>query len=308
MIPTRTLKGDVLWPETLAGSVYVADAMPPAGVEHHYCPLAIVDADLTGILTLVSDCRPLFPPLTKLTHFFYLSGDGQEALPGDPLPQPLEVGVANGGLPRAAARVRFQIFGTAGTATLTGEDGSSGTQITVTTDTSGIACCAWTLDTDPAHRSQVVTAVLLNDSGSAVNLPPIQFNATANIALYYVGGDGQPVMPGRPAPQPLQVRVSHGDFRAVGRLVRFEDESGTGSLAADLAGLGAGAASFDATVNADGVAECAWQPSWPADPNVVSQRTRARLLDPVGNPVLPPIHFTAHLDRGTAGGLHPGLP
>ena len=38
---------------------------PPAGIEHHYCRLALVQLGPNG-LQVVEDCRPLFPPLTEV--------------------------------------------------------------------------------------------------------------------------------------------------------------------------------------------------------------------------------------------------
>jgi hypothetical protein len=305
LIPARTLDGDVQWPKTLVAGEYQPVPQPPAGVQHHFCPLAILDADAVGLFTVVSDCRPIFPPLTRLTRFFYLSGDGQEALPGDALPQPLEVGVANGGIPVAGAIVRFTILNPANATILLGEAGQSGVQIDVLADANGIACCTWTLDADPAHRSQVVTAVLLDDSSNPAGLPAIQFNATANIGLYYVGGDGQPVMPGGSAAELLQVRVATGDSLAVGRTVRFTDDNPNARLAQDRASLPGVANAFDAVVDASGIAACAWLPDW-SDPNAVTQRVRARLLDPAGNEALSPVFFTAHLSAARLVAYTPG--
>jgi hypothetical protein len=41
LIPARTATGDVVWPRDANGAV----ARPPAGVEHHYAPLAIAWVD-----------------------------------------------------------------------------------------------------------------------------------------------------------------------------------------------------------------------------------------------------------------------
>ncbi len=48
LIPARTATGDVEWP----GDVGKPEAMPPHGVEHHYAPLAIINVDGTGNVTL----------------------------------------------------------------------------------------------------------------------------------------------------------------------------------------------------------------------------------------------------------------
>jgi hypothetical protein len=70
-----------------------------------------------GGLALLSDCHRTFPPLTDLTSFFYVGGDGQQVMP-DPsttataaitLPRPLQAGVVTGHIrsrvPRCAVEV-----------------------------------------------------------------------------------------------------------------------------------------------------------------------------------------------------------
>ena len=87
------------------------------GVVHHYMPLAIVDV-VADAAWAVNDCRPIFPPLTRLESFFYLGGDGQEAMPDlvggglgqrVALDQPLRVGVARGRAPVAGRLARFRV-------------------------------------------------------------------------------------------------------------------------------------------------------------------------------------------------------
>ena len=135
---------------------------PPLGVHHHFCKLAIIDS--TGV---IQDCRPVFPALTELTSLFYVSGDGQEALPGQPLPQPIQVGVANGKRPVAGVTVRFHVSGGNGSLNA----GVSGVDITVLTDALGVASCVWTLD--GANQNQQVEAMLADGSHL-----PVRFNAT----------------------------------------------------------------------------------------------------------------------------------
>jgi hypothetical protein len=120
------------------------------------------------VFTVLEDCRQLFPPLTKLTHLYYVSGDGQEAPRGEALPQPLQVGVANGPWPVGRARVRLQI--TDGNGTLrAGAD--AGRELIVQTGADGVAECTWQLDaTTPSQR---VEASLV--AGAAL---PVRFNAS----------------------------------------------------------------------------------------------------------------------------------
>ena len=55
------------------------------------------------------DCRPFFPALTE-PDLYYISGDGQEAMPGKILPQPLRVGVVNCNRPIQGAWIKFEVI------------------------------------------------------------------------------------------------------------------------------------------------------------------------------------------------------
>ncbi|MDB5732485.1 MAG: hypothetical protein JWQ03_2380, partial [Variovorax sp.] len=105
-IPARTITADVEWPRNDDGDPV---AREPAGVADAYCRLGIVEVDAEGVLTLASDCRDLFPPLTSFEQMLYVSGDGQDAAPGALLPQPLALRVARGTVPIAGAGVLFQV-------------------------------------------------------------------------------------------------------------------------------------------------------------------------------------------------------
>jgi hypothetical protein len=150
---------------TADGDIDPLEQAPPLGIHHHFCKLAIIEADGT-----IHDCRPQFPGLTELTSLFYVSGDGQEALPGQALPKPIQVGVANGKRPVVGANVRFRVAG--GNGNLTG-GAASGIDINILTDTSGVASCVWTLD--GANQSQQVEATLADGSHL-----PVRFNATVS--------------------------------------------------------------------------------------------------------------------------------
>lgn len=173
LIPARAATGEIEWPED--------KALPPAGIEHHLAPLALVMAatvDEEKRLLVLSDCRPLFPPVTELTGFFYpIGGDGQEAAPGQPLPEPLVVGVSRGATPVLGARVRFEVR----EEDLDGYDGrlesggATGTTVVATTDARGEARCLWTLAT--ARPRQRVRVSLLDGPH-----PPVHFNASLSIA------------------------------------------------------------------------------------------------------------------------------
>lgn len=171
-IPARTLTGKVEWPRNNAGAIFEFRH----GIKHHYCPLGLLRltvATAGATWTRLSDCRELFPPITELTSLFYVSGDGQEAMPHSPaLPKPLQVGVANGKHPVRNAIVRFRV--TAGTGALTAGT-ASGNTLNVLTNNNGIAECNWTLDA--TNQSQQVEAALADGSHL-----PVRFNANLSRA------------------------------------------------------------------------------------------------------------------------------
>ena len=215
LIPARAATGDVEWPredpeDPNSGPV----ALSPHGVRHSLCALAIVAAvseeqdeevdedseDLNLLLAALHDCRHAFPRLTELTGLFYLGGDGQEAMPGEELPEPLRVGVANGQWPVGGALVGFETE----SGTLANEDGSPGRDIdgnlddktiVVLSDANGVASCRWTLDEE--DQSQRVTARLLGaededgEGGRVLHLP-IHFGANLSVAgeVAYSPGEG----------------------------------------------------------------------------------------------------------------------
>lgn len=153
-IPARTNTGDVEWPGENDGW------RPPAGIEHHYCRLALLDFG-DGGWGEPSDCRTLFPPVTELTSLFYVSGDGQQAAPDAELPHPLQVGVANGSHPVEGARVRFTVREGGGEV-----DGQP--EVEVATGADGTVAVEWRLGGDGDQR---VEAVLLDAAGETVHLP-----------------------------------------------------------------------------------------------------------------------------------------
>jgi hypothetical protein len=62
LIAARTATGDVEWPteqgkDSAGNAVTVHVALPPAGVEHHYAPLAVVTVGATGELASRTPCR-----------------------------------------------------------------------------------------------------------------------------------------------------------------------------------------------------------------------------------------------------------
>jgi hypothetical protein len=182
LIPARAAEGTIEWPKDSSDKPL---ALPRFGIMHHYCPLAIFHYDdgETGIWKRIKDCRNIFPPMTEMVTLSYVSGDGQEAMPGDWLPAPLEVRVSIGEHPIEDARVLF---------TITEGKGSLQHEV-VMTDTSGIASCSWQLD--KKNQSQQAEATLLDvvlldrdgnpvlDGGEDVH-PSIRFNANLSRASH----------------------------------------------------------------------------------------------------------------------------
>ena len=193
-IPARTVRlaygvtartGTIEWPKD-AGDNPVP--LPPAGVEHHVAPLAVLRRDTAGWV-VESDCRSLFPPLTDLVTIDLVGGDGQEAMPGDPLPEPVRVVVRNGGVPVVDARVRATAhsvpFSTTGGA-VDGSNpigGAATAEVTVRTGIDGVAQVWWRLD--PAGSStQTLSLTRLDGSQPTVEAPvDVEVVVTARLSI-----------------------------------------------------------------------------------------------------------------------------
>ena len=143
-------------------------------------------SDADGSVTVVSDCRDLFPPLTALEQLLYVSGDGQDAAPNALLPQPLAR--ARRARQRAGRRSRRPLRGR--------ERRRRGRQASAagrgcsrrTTDADGLATCHWRSAPAPRRRGrfQRVRASLLDADGQPLPGQFVVFCATASLALQYV--------------------------------------------------------------------------------------------------------------------------
>lgn len=105
----------------------------------------------------------------RVNHqLLYLSGDGQEGMPGEDL-QPLRAWVSDGRWPLQGARVAFEVrsgTGTLGPVAPTGPD--------------GVVECTWTLDhTTPRQQ---VRAQLLDSVGNPIHEAALLFNANLSLA------------------------------------------------------------------------------------------------------------------------------
>ncbi|HEX6747297.1 MAG TPA: DUF6519 domain-containing protein [Longimicrobium sp.] len=292
-IPARTTTGDVEWPEDGTGDPI---ARPPAGIVHHWARLAMVDVNGAGVVTAFSDCRNLFPPVTELTDFEYLGGDGQEVMPNltqaqvgtrVALPSPLRVGVSNGRWPVVGARVFWEVLD--GDGRVQGS-AAAGTTAESFTQSDGTATCTWSLL--PTSGVNRVRATLRDVANNPVGLP-IVFGANVSVAsqvaydprtvcggtappvttvqaaldrqmqllrLFYAGGDGQEALPAATLPQPLRVSVANACGAVQGATVTFNVESG-GRVAATSAGVPAGNTTVSINTDANGIAEAFWRPA-----------------------------------------------
>ena len=179
LIPARTAAADVEWPRDNATPANPIP-QPRAGIEHHCCKLAIVSHTATGF-TVVQDCRRRFPPLTELTTLLYVGGDGQEAMPGNLLPQSLRVRVVNGPAPVEGAQVQFTVKRGGGNISSLTPPRSPAPDAIATTTNDGIAECAWILGRD-GEDAQQVDVVLLDAGGSPVPGQVLRFSANWSIA------------------------------------------------------------------------------------------------------------------------------
>jgi hypothetical protein len=184
LIPARTFPADIEWPRTDATPPQPIP-QPPVGVQHHYCRLAIFDL-AGGAWSRRGDCRTLFPPLTQLIDVYGVGGDGQEALPGATLGQPLQVAVTNGQQPVNNARVRFRLVPPGAAGQLSGTSGA-GESVDVTVGVNGVYACTWQLG--PTVQNQCVEAFLVEidgkpfvDAAGEPQLPSIFFNANLSQA------------------------------------------------------------------------------------------------------------------------------
>lgn len=157
------------------------DHQTPQGIEHQYLTLGEVTADILKS-NPEADRKYAFPALTEMTRLFMAGGDGQEVVPGDVLPQPFRVGVANGEYPVQGAKVRFEIV--VGGGSLAPVSGIA------FTNTDGIAECSWTPIIVPNADYQVKATLVVPDHVGGADKdvhPPVYFYAnliTADQVIY----------------------------------------------------------------------------------------------------------------------------
>ena len=304
LIPARTvrlsygltqLSGTIEWPVDDQGQPV---EQPPVGPVHHVTHLAIVrrvDSGNVAGWVVESDCRLLFPALTDLAALDLLGGDGQTALPGNPLPEPVRVAVRAGSLPVAGAALGVD----AGSGTVSGEP---------VTGADGVAAFDWTLD-PRGPLVQTLRITRLDDHGGSIDAAVVVTGRLCLPVLRLAGGDGQEVdAPGRCVPQPVRVVLDSACGPLPGARITASASGASGlpglvlaaepgePVPATLRDRGATATAV-AAAGQDGVTEFWWQPG--VNPNV-----RSATLDVFlpGVPVAP-LRVTAQLDP-PGGGLH----
>jgi hypothetical protein len=338
-IPARTAtadtqSGNIEWPQD-AGK----DPLPqlPFGITHHYCRLGIVQC--SDRIEVVQDCRKIFPPITELTSLCYVGGGGQEAMPGHPQPQPLQVGVFNGSWPVSGAPVSFTASDggqlTPDTSQLPGSTPKGTSSITVLTDGNGVASCAWTLDRKVTKPSQQVEARLLDANGDPTR-PRVRFNGNLSIAdqvfydpgncgtlqdqgtvqlalsrlsrlssIYKISGDSQEIMPGENV-LPLKVLVASpcgpvtdDKFLVTFRIVQPEKGGNEGLVLAE--GGKQDKSSSSGVRGKDGFWTCTWTP----DRALPFQEVEASVT---GDGTTPPtsVRFSLNLSKADHVAYAPG--
>ncbi|MEW2051325.1 DUF6519 domain-containing protein [Streptomyces sp. NPDC005476] len=351
LIPARTSRlvhgqtaqaGTIEWPPGAEGQ---GEPRTPHGPLRHSAPLAVLTRDGNG-WTLERDCRRLFPAQTELITLDLAGGDGQQALPGSPLPQPVRVAARNGGVPLPGAPVLF----TAEAGTLTGLGrGREGGKIIELTGLDGVAAVTWTLDAQ-GGMAQRLTATLLESPEAEAGTPPAlvvtgRLAIAAEIAwqppagteafsnppyvqdalerlatlrqLRLLGGDGQHLGPrDLVLPQPVRAVVDNACGPVQGATVTAT-ATGHGLVApvgpSDTAppdpASAVWGASKEAVTGADGTVAFWWQP----DPDVAADVLRLRQPDVPDAPLT--VTAQKFLERAVASdvswtppGACPGAP
>ncbi|HET6857258.1 MAG TPA: DUF6519 domain-containing protein, partial [Streptomyces sp.] len=232
LIPARSVRlaygiadeqGTIDWPENAV--------LPPHGPVHHCAALAIVGPVDGGGWERQADCRPVAPPLTRLATLELVGGDGQSALAGEELPEPIRVVVRNGGVAVEGATVRF----TASGGTVTDGKAKKGTGIRVRTDSHGMAATRWTPASDRITAAgdrdlpQTLVVQRLDDLDCPFGSPVIVTGQVCRPQLRLAGGDGQHLPPGaRLLPEQIQVAVDSPLGPVAG--VRVTATGATGSV------------------------------------------------------------------------------
>lgn len=285
LIPARAISGNVLWPEQ--GGVKLQ--LPPFGTGRSHAVLGLIER-VGANWTMLTDCRHIFYPLTEQERFVYVSGDGQEAMPEFPILGDLIVGVVNGPMPVANAKIQWSIASGALDIGLqenqTGPDGMARLRVRKI-QSERLVLKAELLGSD-GHPVQTPIFFNLNQSkASKVSYAPLAGCSTltgkttvqdaldrlASIRrMYLVGGDTQvaqrdpaSVTTYLPLPDLLRVRVTSLCGPVANATVTFDvTKNGAVGTLPEIAPEGSSAWATTVTVqtNADGIARCRWRPTF----------------------------------------------
>ncbi|HZF09057.1 MAG TPA: DUF6519 domain-containing protein, partial [Thermoanaerobaculia bacterium] len=119
---------------------------------------------------------------------------------------------------------------------------------------------------------------------------------TEMIDFFLAGGDGQEAMPGQTLPCNLAVGVTNGRWSVEGARVRFDVETGLGTLQVPN---GPSGISVEASTGADGLASCSWTlPATFDGSDTACFAVQATLLDPPWDGPSTPLFF--HANRSIA--------
>jgi hypothetical protein len=187
-------------PAMVANRSFVAAGVPLVLGDNS---LTVVAVDASGNSTQTRLTVRRVPAATM--HVEALSGDGQQAVVGTPLPQPLAAAVLDAaGNPIPGKVVLFTLRGNNGSL-----DGGK-RQIAVSTDASGKATAHFTLGTRAGEGNQVVEAAVTGVPGTA------RFTATGlpgpGALLLLDAGDQQVGVAGQALPRPLVAVVTDTGF------------------------------------------------------------------------------------------------
>jgi hypothetical protein len=233
-----------------------------------------------------------------------IGGDGQEAIPGRPLPEPVRLAVRNGGLPVPGARVQITAGSGGHVAVGSVPDTGSRSRLVAVADPTGVVEVRWLLEPS-GPSTQTLTAHRLDDHGAALE-PAVVVTGRLSVAaevgwtpvcagfagattvqealdklattreLRLLGGDGQSVPTGRVmVPQPVRVILDSPCGPVAGAAV-VAISDGQQGLVAEAKGevptpqtlQGTGATfQANAKTGADGVAAFFWQPDFDTGPS-----------------------------------------
>jgi hypothetical protein len=253
VIAARAREGKVEWPTDSNGKPI---AQGPAGIFHHYAPLAMLKYK-NEKFEPEADLRSFFSSLTDLIAIHYAGGDNQQALPDNKLPFPLRVAVTLGRqpiskTPMRGSKVRFTIIQQLSSSPgwlrplLPADSALSQQPIDVSINAEGIAECEWTLG--DGMEVQQIKAELYDECDKLADLPPIYFGASLPILFYYISGDGIEVPKGGTITTLLQVGIKIGRTPVVsGYEVRFNKTSGTLSLSSVVPTNGVASSTWNLT-------------------------------------------------------------